>query len=331
MNDYSDIKGHAAVIEAFRRASANGRVSHAYILSGARGIGKKTLANAFAKALLCEAGGDFGATDACGVCSSCKTFNTGNNPDVFYVRPLKTKAIGVDDIRAQVKANVDIKQYRYRYKVFIIENAHKMTAQAQNALLKTLEEPPEYAVFILLCETVDTMLPTIMSRCVNLGLRPLSRDDVLAYLTDNAGISQAEAEPASEYADGSIGRALELAGSEEFITMRGDVIAKLSSLGRLNMAQTLNMAQELEKYKDDRTFLDIAFLWYRDMLAAKEGGGAHVVQKDRLPQLMAAAAGDTTRGILKKASAVWQAKKQLEQNAAFRLTLEVMLLRLKES
>ncbi|MBD9220244.1 MAG: DNA polymerase III subunit delta, partial [Clostridiales bacterium] len=141
MNNFSDIIGNEQIIKSIRCVLKNKMISHAYIIAGEEGGGKKILANAFAKTLLCENGGD----EPCDNCISCRTFDGGNNPDIIYVHPVKTKGISVDDIREQVTSTVNIKPYNHRYKIYIMPNADTMTQQAQNALLKTLEEPPEYA------------------------------------------------------------------------------------------------------------------------------------------------------------------------------------------
>src|SRR5699024_725727 len=120
-------------------------------------------------------------TEPCGHCRSCSAFDSGNHPDIVYVRPTK-KTLGVDDVREQILENVSLKQYRYRYKIYIVEQADTMTVQAQNALLKTLEEPPAYAVFLLLAENQTAFLPTILSRTVTLHIRPLPDTMVADYL-----------------------------------------------------------------------------------------------------------------------------------------------------
>ncbi|MEI3523193.1 MAG: hypothetical protein V8Q36_03205 [Anaerotignum sp.] len=138
----------------FAAGSGRGTVSHAYLLTGSSGSGKRLIADTFAKTLQCEAGG----TEPCGHCRSCSAFDSGNHPDIVYVRPAK-KTLGVDDVREQILEDVSLKQYRYRYKIYIVEQADTMTVQAQNALLKTLEEPPAYAVFLLLAENQTAFLP----------------------------------------------------------------------------------------------------------------------------------------------------------------------------
>ena len=167
MGTFKDVVGHKDIINYIRNAVREDKVSHAYILNGERGAGKKMLANLFAATLLCEKGWP----DPCNECHSCRQAESGNHPDIIKVTHEKPNSISVDDIREQVNNTIMIKPYQGPYKVYIIPQADMMTTQAQNALLKTIEEPPEYAVIMLLTENADTLLPTINSRCVMLKLR----------------------------------------------------------------------------------------------------------------------------------------------------------------
>ena len=167
MTGFGDIIGHEQIIEHFRSALKNHQVSHAYILNGENGSGKNMLAKAFAKALVCEAG--YG--DSCNMCRACHQFDSGNHPDVKWITHEKANSIGVDEVREQINNDIVIKPYSSKYKVYIIDEAEKMTVQAQNALLKTIEEPPEYAVILFLTNTLDVLLQTVRSRCIIMNLR----------------------------------------------------------------------------------------------------------------------------------------------------------------
>ena len=139
-------------------------VSHAYILNGERGSGKKLLANLFAMSLQCENRDEDG--DACGKCRSCRQAAGGKQPDSIRIMHDKPNTIGGGYIRTQVNDDIMIRPYSSKYKIYIIADADMMSVEAQNALLKTIEEPPEYAVIMLLTENAETLLPTIRSRCV---------------------------------------------------------------------------------------------------------------------------------------------------------------------
>ena len=150
---FKDILGHEQIKEHFQNAAAIGKVSHAYILSGEAGMGKKTLANAFAMTLLCEEEGK----EPCMHCHACKQVLSGNHPDLIYVTHEKPASMGVDDIREQINDTIMVRPYSSQYKIYIVDEAQKMTVQAQNALLKTIEEPPAYAVIMLLTDHSFTM------------------------------------------------------------------------------------------------------------------------------------------------------------------------------
>ena len=296
MHSFNEIAGHRQVIDSLQNSIRHGRVSHAYIFSGEAGMGKKLLANTFAKTLQCAEGG----VEPCGRCRSCLTFESGNQPDVFYVKPTKTKAVGVDDIRQIVTENLVTRPFSSAYKIFIIDHADEMTAQAQNALLKSIEEPAVYAVFILLAQNMNLFLPTVLSRCVTYKLKPVPEPDVRAYLA-RAAVPPENAALLSEYAFGNIGRALTLANDAEFLDMRDEITRTARNLERADLAETFAVFSVFEKYKERiQEALDILYIWYHD-----------------------------ARAPFANIDAVDAAKRRLKQNANFQLTIEVMLLDIK--
>ena len=179
MAGFKDIIGHEQIIEHLQNAIKMDKISHAYILNGPDKSGKKMLAEAFAQTLQCEQHG----IEPCMECHSCKQAVNHNQPDIIYVTHEKPNTLSVADIRSQLVNDVDVKPYSSRYKIYIVDEAEKMNQQAQNALLKTIEEPPAYAVIILLTTNADAFLPTILSRCVVLNLKVVSDDKIKKYLT----------------------------------------------------------------------------------------------------------------------------------------------------
>ena len=149
MPGFEEIVGHEQIVTHLKSAMKLGKVSHAYILSGEKGCGKKLLADVFAETLQCEKGG----TEPCGSCHSCVQARSGNHPDIIHLMHEKPNSISVDDVRQQIVNDVLVKPYSGKYKIYIVPDAEKMTAAAQNALLKTIEEPPAYAVILLLANT----------------------------------------------------------------------------------------------------------------------------------------------------------------------------------
>ena len=261
-------------------------------------------------------------------CKSCHAYDAGAHPDLILVRPEK-KSLGVEEIRTKIIDDVAIKPYRYSYKIYIIEQADTMTPAAQNALLKTLEEPPSYAVFLLLAKQQAAFLETVLSRCISLHLHPLPAQIVASYLQEKKSLSSEQAASYAAYAQGSIGQALTLLEDEAFLQMRQDVLAKLQRIQNTSLAEVLLWAKEWEIYQNDFRFLDVIALWYRDLLFAKRlHDDTLLIQQDLQAALYAHATEDAAV-LAHKAIAVQQARTQLTQNANFRLTIEVLLMELK--
>ena len=324
MYTFEEIRGNTPLVEQLRRSAASGRSSHAYLFLGGAGAGKRLIANTFAKALQCE-----GEKRPCDSCKSCHAFNHGNHPDVIYFQPLKNgKTYTIEDVREQLLETVDLKPFQYEKKIYIIEKADTLNIQSQNALLKTLEEPPAHAVFLLLAERAEAFLPTILSRVVVMKIRPLSAETIADYLMQ-AGHLAEESHILSAYAQGRIGQALELVEDEGFREMRQDILGKLEALPSMSEGEAYLLAKE--GYKNDLRFLDIMELWYRDLLTAKslrEEG--YLIQRDKKDAIFRAAK-EPAALLAKKAAAVRTARMRLAQNANFRLTMEVMLMDLKET
>lgn len=326
MYTFEEIRGNTPLVEQLRRSAASGRSSHAYLFLGGAGAGKRLIANTFAKTLQCE-----GEKRPCDSCKSCHAFNHGNHPDVIYFQPLKNgKTYTIEDVREQLLETVDLKPFQYKKKIYIIEKADTLNIQSQNALLKTLEEPPAHAVFLLLAERAEAFLPTILSRVVVMKIRPLSAETIADYLMQ-AGHLAEESHILSAYAQGRIGQALELVEDEGFREMRQDILGKLEVLPSMSEGDAYLLAKDLEGYKNDLRFLDIMELWYRDLLTAKslrEEG--YLIQRDKKDAIFRAAK-EPAALLAKKAAAVRTARMRLAQNANFRLTMEVMLMDLKET
>ena len=326
MYTFEEIRGNTPLVEQLRRSAASGRSSHAYLFLGGAGAGKRLIANTFAKALQCE-----GEKRPCDSCKSCHAFNHGNHPDVIYFQPLKNgKTYTIEDVREQLLETVDLKPFQYEKKIYIIEKADTLNIQSQNALLKTLEEPPAHVVFLLLAERAETFLPTILSRVVVMKIRPLSAETIADYLMQ-AGHLAEESHILSAYAQGRIGQALELVEDEGFREMRQDILGKLEALPSMSEGDAYLLAKDLEGYKNDLRFLDFMELWYRDLLTAKslrEEG--YLIQRDKKDAIFRAAK-EPAALLAKKAAAVRTARMRLAQNANFRLTMEVMLMDLKET
>mgnify|MGYP000337933894 FL=1 len=329
MGSFKDVVGHKDILKYISSAVENNRVSHAYILNGERGSGKKMLANLFAMTLLCETGDN----EPCGKCHSCKQAESGNHPDIIRVTHEKPNSISVDDIRTQVNNTVDIKPYQGPYKVYIIPQADMMTPQAQNAILKTIEEPPSYAVFLLLTENAETLLPTINSRCVMLKLRNIKDTLIKKYLMENLEIPDYKADMCTAFAQGNMGRAIMLANSDHFNEIREEAVQLLKHISEMELNEIVAAVKNISVYKLEITdYLDIIMIWYRDVLLYKATKEIDkVVFKDQLQSIKEQARKSSYEGIEKILEALETAKARMKANVNFELVIELLLLTIKEN
>lgn len=329
MGSFKDVVGHKDILKYISSAVENNRVSHAYILNGERGSGKKMLANLFAMTLLCETGDN----EPCGKCHSCKQAESGNHPDIIRVTHEKPNSISVDDIRTQVNNTVDIKPYQGPYKVYIILQADMMTPQAQNAILKTIEEPPSYAVFLLLTENAETLLPTINSRCVMLKLRNIKDTLIKKYLMENLEIPDYKADMCTAFAQGNMGRAIMLANSDHFNEIREEAVQLLKHISEMELNEIVAAVKNISVYKLEITdYLDIIMIWYRDVLLYKATKEIDkVVFKDQLQSIKEQARKSSYEGIELILESLEKAKARLKANVNFDLVMELLFLTIKEN
>lgn len=329
MGSFKDVVGHKDILKYISSAVENNRVSHAYILNGERGSGKKMLANLFAMTLLCETGDN----EPCGKCHSCKQAESGNHPDIIRVTHEKPNSISVDDIRTQVNNTVDIKPYQGPYKVYIIPQADMMTPQAQNAMLKTIEEPPSYAVFLLLTENAETLLPTINSRCVMLKLRNIKDTLIKKYLMENLEIPDYKADMCTAFAQGNMGRAIMLANSDHFNEIREEAVQLLKHISEMELNEIVAAVKNISVYKLEITdYLDIIMIWYRDVLLYKATKEIDkVVFKDQLQSIKEQARKSSYEGIELILESLEKAKARLKANVNFDLVMELLFLTIKEN
>ena len=329
MSSFKDVVGHKDIIQYMKNAVEQNKLSHAYILNGQRGSGKKLLARLFAMTLQCETG----KSDPCGECRSCKQTKSGNQPDIITLTHEKPTSISVDEIREQLNGDIMIKPYSSPYKIYIIPEADLMTVQAQNALLKTLEEPPEYAVIFLLTENADSLLATIRSRCVMLKLRNIKDKLVKKYLMEELQIPDYQADICAAFAQGNIGRAVMLAKSEHFNEIKEDALQLLKYIDDMELHEIVSAIKQINKYKLEVTdYLDFITIWYRDILiykATKDVDG--LIFSEELKYIKAKASKSSYEGIETIISAIETAKARIKANVNFDLLMELLLLTIKEN
>lgn len=329
MGSFKDVVGHKDIIKYIQSAVESGQVGHAYIMNGERGAGKKMLASLFAMTLLCEKGG----VEPCNECHSCKQAGSGNHPDICWVTHEKPGTISVDDIRQQVSGTVMIRPYQGPYKVYIIDHAELMTQQAQNALLKTLEEPPAYAVFLLLTENAEALLPTISSRCVMLKLRNIRNTLIRKYLMEVLQVPDYKADMCTAFAQGNLGKAIMLANSEHFNEIREEAIQLLKYIHEMELSELAQAVSRITTYKLEITdYLDIIMIWYRDVLLYKATKEVDkVIFKEQISFIKEQARKSSYEGIETILKALETAKARLKANVNFDLVMELLFLTIKEN
>lgn len=329
MADFRDIVGHERIITQLQNGIRQRKVSHAYLFCGEDGSGKHLMANAFAKTLLCEAGG----IEACGMCKSCKQAQSGNHPDIKTVRREKGKAsLGVKEIREQVVSDAQIKPYCSNYKIYVIEDAGKMTEEAQNALLKTIEEPPEYGIFLLLAEKREVILPTLLSRCVTLSFHPVETGKIRKYLMEKKAISIDVAQSAAAFSGGRIGRAILFTESEDFAKLRDEVLYLVKNIDTFTMAEVTERVKFFAGQKDTLAdALNMMALWYRDVLLYKATRNVNfLLFSEESGTIMIQAGKQTYEKLQGVVDRMEQLKQQLKANVNTEMALELLFLYMKE-
>ncbi|MBS5363908.1 MAG: DNA polymerase III subunit delta' [Butyribacter sp.] len=329
MANFKDIIGQESIKKHLQTAIKTGNLSHAYIINGEYGSGRQTIASALAKTIQCQSKTD--DTDACGVCTSCKQAESHNHPDIKYITHDKT-SISVNDIREQLNNDISIKPYSSEYKIYIIPDANKMTEQAQNALLKTIEEPPVYAIIILLTENCDSLLPTIRSRCVTLTMNPIEKDKICTYLENKFQLEPEQAQIAANYCQGNIGKAIRFASSSDFIEMKNQVLKLLKNLDSMDIASIIDTIKEFSTHKNDiNDYLDLMLLWYRDVLMFKVTKDANLLlYSDEYSAISEQATKRDYENIENIIAAIDKAKVRLKANVNFDVTIELMILAMKD-
>lgn len=326
MKSFDNVVGHKKIIQHFEEAIQTGQISHAYLLNGEDGSGKMTLAKAFAKALLCE------TYEGCGQCTPCRQADTGNHPDLIYITHEKYE-IRVDEIRQGINETIDIKPYSSNYKIYIVDDADRMNVGAQNALLKTLEEPPEYAVILLLTNNKDRLLETILSRCVCMSLGTVPEDQIRAYLKEHIQADEDMIEFAVSFSLGNLGKAIHVATTKEFHEMLNEALGMLGYIHHMELHEMISYLKTLTKYKEQiYDFLDIMTDWYRDMLILKTTGSVNLlIFKDKYRQLKEQEIYITFEGLTHIMDEIQKARVRLNANVNFEVTMEMLLLTMKEN
>ena len=327
MFSFSEIVGHEQIKEHMQAAIRDKKPFHAYLFQGEEGVGKEALARTFAAGLQCQSE----STDKpCKECVSCRQMESGNQPDVIWVTREKA-SLGVDEIREQLCNTMDIKPFSSPYKIYLVPEAEKMTEAAQNALLKTIEEPPSYAVIILMTSNISALLPTIQSRCLTMEFRPLSTAVVESYVKEHCQVPDYQARASAAFAQGNLGKAMRYAKSEDFIERKDHIISLLRHVEQMDLSEMLAVIKDLGTRKDEvRDYIDLMVLWYRDVLLFKATKDINqLLFQDEASYISREASHRSYEKIEEILQAFEKAKVRLRANVNFDITMELMLLALK--
>ena len=333
MAKFSDIIGQEHIKEHLKGAILNGQVSHAYIIHGEKNAGKEFIADTFAMALQCEKQGTDGKdAEPCMECHACKQAVTKNQPDIITLVHEKPGTIGVEDIRNGIVSTIFIRPYSSRWKIYIINDAEKMSVQAQNALLKTLEEPPDYALIMLLTSNISALLPTIISRSTVLNMRPVDDKTVRKYLMERIHIPDYQADICVAFARGNIGKAKHLATSEDFDNIKNEAVRVLKYAHEMDMSEFVTAINQIKDYKMNiEDYLDILLIWYRDILLFKAANDPDsLVFKEEIKSIRERALRSSYEAIEKIIEAIEKTKVRLKANVNYELVMELLLLAIKE-
>lgn len=322
--DYNSIIGHRIAIESLKRAVENGNESHFYIFEGDDGLGKRTIAKVFAKTLLCKEKNN----EPCQICSSCRKFDSGNHPDFMEIFP--EKGLIKKGVIDQVIRSMAMAPFESEKKVIVIDQAHMMNKEAQNAFLKTLEEPPGYMHIIFITSSAKNLLQTIRSRGQNVKFYPISKEDIVKFLLER-DVDMEMANFLSEFTKGSIGKAIRISESEDFFNTREWVLELIDSLVKGEKWKVFATMDRFTENKDNiQEILEIFLFWFRDLILYKTFQDSDlIINRDKKILLREQSFLDFEKinDIIEK---IVKTMEDVQTNVNFQLSIETMLFRIQE-
>ena len=323
------ISGNKKNLDFLKEAAEGSHLSHAYILNGPKGSGKKTFAYNAARALLCENRDKQKDLSPCGICPACKRSLSGNHPDIITLAHEKKNTVSVEDVRESLAADTGIKPFYGPYKIYIVPDASLMTVQAQNALLKTIEEPPGYVIIFLLADNADFLLDTVRSRCIRLNMECPGREFTAKELCKK-GASLKEAARIAAFTDGNLGEALEIFENEDSKELL-NFISKL--LAEINTADAFMLSDAAKNLSSSVGFniTDAFRKWYRDILVIKAVSGTNLFfpeEAAKLEALSRALSYEKLSGIF---ADIDEASRRIAFNVNETAVYEALLLRIRQN
>lgn len=320
-----DIVGHAWAVASLRQAVAQDRISHAYLFTGPRGVGKTTLASRLAAALLCVR--EEVSERPCGACRACRLVSSGNHPDLHMVASEHVGAnLKIDQVR-DLTRSLSMTPVEGRRKVAILQRFEEATPSAANALLKTLEEPAPGVVLVVLAQEADLLLPTIVSRCQHISLRPLALNEVERALVERWRASAERARLLARLSGGRLGWAVQRVEDEEAMARRARRLDDLDGLVSGSIVERFAYAEKLAQDPiATQETLDLWIGWWRDVLLVSSEADTPLTNVDRASALRDYAKRFDVDAAVRVIHALRSACQKLQRNANKRLTLEVLML-----
>ena len=306
---FEKIRGQRFAKKYLSNSIKSNMISHAYMFEGPSGVGKNTMARDLATTLL-------------------EMENLFNSPDYIEITP-DGNSIKIAQIR-KLQSDILVKPYK-SYKIYVIDEAQKMTVEAQNALLKTLEEPPKYAIIILITNNKESLLDTIKSRCEIIKFTPIPLVEVADYLTQT-GVDKNRASLLANFSRGSMQKAIELSESEDFHIMRDEVQKYVEIFLTGSMLDIMDIQSSIEKYKDNITnVLDLLVNYFRDIMMVKENvDSSMIINLDRLVFIKNMSTKITYSQLSKIIDIIEETKNKLRSNCNFNISIQVMTLNIYE-
>lgn len=320
-----DVFGHDWAVEMLQQQVAQQTLRHAYLFTGPAGVGRRTLALRLAQALNCPTPTAPGV--ACRTCRTCKQIEMGQNVDLMLIQAeSEGGTLKVEQVR-EVQKFLSLKPYLSPYKIVLFLRFQEANPNAQNALLKTLEEAPTYGLLLLTADNAEQLLPTIVSRCEVLRLRPLPADSVAQFLQTHGGIDKERAPLLAHLAGGRPGYALRLSSDEKALAFRAEKLDDLMRLLGAKRRERLSYAEKLVKDKDAfRQTLLVWLSYWRDVLLKTAGAQAALTNADRAQEIDSLAARLDLSLVQAVTKALEKALERLEHNVNARLLAEVTVM-----
>ncbi|MDF2613831.1 MAG: holB [Clostridia bacterium] len=326
MRAFQNIIGNEDAKEYFLKTIDKHKLSHSYIFEGSYGVGKNTFAVELAKLILCESKDE---DKPCNVCKACHMIETGNHPDLITIEK-DTKVTKIENIRNNIVREMDTKPYQSDHKIIVVKAADTITIEGQNAMLKTIEDPPKYGIIILICENTARLLPTIKSRCITVRFNPLSKNEIEYYL-NNKNIQGIQKDILFKISGGSIGHINDILEDDQYFELRKQSISYLERLERADLIEVYDLVKDITDQKDIiEKILEFWLLWYIDAAVLKSAKTNDLYYIDHEKLLLDTSHKLTYNKISDNIECIKSALIDIKQNIYHTFVIENLLLKLKE-